>query len=315
MFNKTVKNSFIAKTQALVATEKRLVHDIEVQTAKLDSLSNCSDDETLSTHLAEALAQVRDLEKELDDAKLELSALKLSQETDIESAAERAVVLKDEHDAIIVEKQELEKSVARLQAQLKAFQSAKDDEVNDLKAAHANTCAKLQGVIDETVAVKQGSAEQAEAMIAQLRMTIKQRKESEKARIDEWQLTRLSTAFDFFDIDQSGELDEGEFMQIGQALHGVDHWNDDKNVAALSQIDRDGDGMVTRKEFLGFYERALDSTLDDSDEAFNEGLDRFLEAARQNYKTRIQMFVARNQKTGLRILRNVVRMRVEVKPP
>ena len=80
---------------------------------KLDSLSNCSDDEALSTHLAEALAQVRDLEKELDDTKLELSALKLSQETDIESAAERAVVLKDEHDAIVVEKEKLEESANR----------------------------------------------------------------------------------------------------------------------------------------------------------------------------------------------------------
>ena len=76
--------------------------------------------------------------------------------------------------------------------------------------------------------------------IAGLKLKLEEKETEIQERIQASQIARLEAAFDSFDVDGSGILDEDEFMEIGVAMHGKG-WDKKRNAAAFKQLDSDGD--------------------------------------------------------------------------
>ena len=119
------------------------------------------------------------------------------------------------------------------------------------------------------------------------------------ARIKHEQRGQLNAAFDFFDADDTGTITEENFREIGRVMHGA-AWTAKHNRAAFGQLDRDADGLVSREEFLIFYEQAL---VGSSEEVFDEAIRKFLGAARMNFRKRRRTMVVRCQNLAMRRMR------------
>jgi len=88
----------------------------------------------------------------------------------------------------------------------------------------------------------------------------------------------LLSTFDLFDLDASGEIDQAEFLEIGEALHPTGPaWTESKSAEAFAVLDRDGDGKIDRLEFVIFYAEAFEKA---SDAQFEAGVARFERVAR-----------------------------------
>ena len=52
----------------------------------------------------------------------------------------------------------------------------------------------------------------------------------------------MNAAFDFFDLDNSGELSPDELFEIGKAMHPGGKWTKEQNEKAIKSLDEDGNG-------------------------------------------------------------------------
>merc|ERR1712216_426772 len=86
---------------------------------------------------------------------------------------------------------------------------------------------------------------------------------------------RLNAAFDVFDLDGTGELDEEELLHIGESMHGS--WTPEQNKEAFEKLDHDQSGTIHRDEFLVIYKDLLK---DKDGKEFDEGVSKFMEGAK-----------------------------------
>ena len=96
---------------------------------------------------------------------------------------------------------------------------------------------------------------------------------------------RLSLSFDLLELDGAIGLNQSEFEALGMAVGP--EWILQGDPRASIGLDRNGDGVVSKSEFMSYYEESLLS-LGISDETFEEGLRRLNKAAKRIHIAKIK---------------------------
>jgi len=123
-----------------------------------------------------------------------------------------------------------------------------------------------------------GTAEEWQAKCKELEEKLEVKTDELKRRVDASREERLNAAFDFFDLDGSGELNEDEFFKMGQAMHkGKGTWTRAQNAKAMKAVPHEREGLITRAEYVTFYKKTLARA---NDKQFNDGIGKLLISAR-----------------------------------
>jgi len=89
----------------------------------------------------------------------------------------------------------------------------------------------------------------------------------------------LQSVFDAMDLDNSGHITMVELITLAETRRKLGHmagmWNEKKNTHLLSKIDKSGDGMIERLEFVDYY----DETLSPERDRFLFVIDQFRQVA------------------------------------
>jgi len=88
----------------------------------------------------------------------------------------------------------------------------------------------------------------------------------------------LNGVFKAFDMDGGGTLDISELYGLGKARRRtgakVSAWTEGKTEQMMSKMERDEDGRINRRGFVGYMMRKL---MGEDDEDFEEAMDDFME--------------------------------------
>jgi len=89
----------------------------------------------------------------------------------------------------------------------------------------------------------------------------------------------LQQVFGAFDLDQSGQIESSELLQLGKARRAQQNcqqWTEQQNIRLVKQMDLNRDGLIDQAEFVAHFDRALPS----SSVEFEALVDQFLRVAR-----------------------------------
>eukprot|EP00929_Paragymnodinium_shiwhaense_P096024 TRINITY_DN57463_c0_g1_i2.p1 TRINITY_DN57463_c0_g1~~TRINITY_DN57463_c0_g1_i2.p1 ORF type:complete len:398 (-),score=71.52 TRINITY_DN57463_c0_g1_i2:240-1433(-) len=90
----------------------------------------------------------------------------------------------------------------------------------------------------------------------------------------------LQTVFELADLDGNGDLDQEEILEIAERRargKRMGNWTNEMHQAMLDSLDANGDGMVSRKEFVDHFAAKLPHDMAE----FREEVRYFTEAAQQ----------------------------------
>jgi len=102
----------------------------------------------------------------------------------------------------------------------------------------------------------------------------------------------MRVIFNGFDLDMDGQLDAEEVTHLGKILHrGKMEWTEEQSRMLLSEMDPNGNGFVTDKEFLLFYEPVYHVP----EKRFEIGMERFRKTVAAVRTERLQRTASRLQ--------------------
>lgn len=86
---------------------------------------------------------------------------------------------------------------------------------------------------------------------------------------------RLHEIYDSIDLVGFGVISPEQFFTLGTAMH-PGKWSEEKSESAFEQLDLDGDGFISRTDFVEFYKMLLYNADDD---AFENGISTWVHSA------------------------------------
>eukprot|EP00658_Telonema_sp_P-2_P080992 TRINITY_DN8177_c0_g2_i1.p1 TRINITY_DN8177_c0_g2~~TRINITY_DN8177_c0_g2_i1.p1 ORF type:complete len:502 (+),score=139.24 TRINITY_DN8177_c0_g2_i1:225-1730(+) len=102
----------------------------------------------------------------------------------------------------------------------------------------------------------------------------RERSERRKARD-----RKLMEVFALVELDESGSIEAGELLELGEARRRVQHktgqWTTHENQRLVDKVDVDGDGTVSCEEFVAHFSESLPHDLD----SFNREIQKFMDVA------------------------------------